>query len=217
MKKILVIAVLAGITIVWAESTTATYFSAGFSLPTIDQLNARLKNFDYSELDKQLVSYGFGFYGEVGKGVIIGFEWSRSRSGEKTSTDGTVSEKLENSMWFINIGGMVLNLPMLRVFPYVGVGAGTMTLILKDISLPSFDEIISGPAGVTRLETGGLLVNPSVAVEFKLGTHYILGVHGGYVYDPSPGDWKIEDTQISDGPDAGITGPWANIVFGLGN
>jgi len=53
-------------------------------------------------------------------------------------------------------------------------------------------------------------------VEFKIVGRYILGIHGGFVFDPSTGDWKVEGTEISGGPDDGLTGPWANLVFGLG-
>jgi len=215
MRKILLgIAIV--LTAVFAQETNATYVMLGLGQPQIDSLNARLQSFNYSAFEKQLISYGFGFYSTVGGKFLMGFEWSCAKSKEITSKDGSVKEKLENSAWFINIGGMAINTGVLRIFPYLGLGQGKLVLTLKEVSLPSFDDIISGPAGVTKLETGGFLLNPALGVEFKIGGRYILGIHGGFVFDPSTGDWKVEGSAISGGPDDGLTGPWANLVFGLG-
>lgn len=216
--KILFVTILLFITAAWSqENINSTYGFVGFSQPQIDSLNHRLSSFNYSQFEKEFLCWGVGFYSSVGKSVLMGFEWQKSSGKEKTSADGTVEQKLESTSWFVNLGIMALNTGIIRVFPYIGIGDGTMTLTLKDVNLPSFDDIISGDFGETKIKTGGILIKPALGVEVKTSAHFVIGVHAGYVFDPQVGDWKVEDTEIANGPKSGLTSPYVYLTLGLGN
>ncbi|MCD6594601.1 hypothetical protein J7L68_02890 [bacterium] len=217
MKKIGAIAVIIVLSaIVFAAGSNGVYFLFGTTMPQLDKLNTRLGNYNYTEISNRLVSYGAGFHGTIKDHLLFGFEWSTMSGKEIKSTDGTIKENLSASEWFIDIGYVIVSVAHFNVYPFLGVGAGTMTLTLSEINNLSFDEILDGPTGITRLSTGGFLLNPSLGMDYSLG-NFLIGVRGGYTFDPFVGTWKIEDSKVSNGPETSLIGPYVNIMLGFGN
>ena len=43
-----------------------------------------------------------------------------------------------------------------------------------------------------------------------------FGLRIGYTFSPIKGDWKLEDNDVSGGPDIGVTGPYLKLMIGGG-
>ena len=202
--------------VAFASGSNGLYFLLGTTMPQLDELNGRLADYNYTELSNRLVSYGVGFHGTIKKHLLLGFEWSTMSGKEVKSSDGTIKENLCASVWFVDIGYTIVSVANFSIYPFLGVGKGDMTLTLSEINNLSFDEILEGPTGITRLSTGGFLVNPSIGIDYSLGGNFLIGLRGGYTFDPFVGNWKIEDSKISDGPETSLIGPYINIMLGFG-
>ncbi len=200
----------------YAEESGGVYFLMGAAMPTIENLNSRLDSYGYAEIPNQFISYGFGVHFTVKERVLLGFEWATMSSKEKTSDDGTVKEYITSSSWFVDLGYIIVSVAGFNVYPYVGIGSGEMILTLSEVEVPAFDNILEGPTGITRLSTGGFLLNPSLGLEYNFN-NIKVGLRGGYTFDPFVGKWKIEDSEVSGGPDEGMTGPYVNILLGFGS
>ena len=198
-----------------ADGSKGAYFMVGMDMPVISELNTMLTDNEYPELKNQLISYGFGVHVPVKERIMLGFEWHWLYGKEVTNNDESVKSSLSTNYWFFNLGYYVVSVANLNVYPFIGVGNGEMTLTMVDVVVPNFDEILDEPSGVTRLSTGGFLLNPSLGVDYTF-RNLIIGIRGGYIFDPFTGDWKMEDADVSGGPDEGITGPFARIILGFG-
>jgi len=198
-----------------AEGTNGMYFIFGGDMPEINDLNTMLKSNGYSELANQLISYGFGFHVTAKGGFMVGMEMHWLYGKEVTSNGGNLKSNLSSSYWFVNLGYSILSIGGANIYPYAGLGSGSTILTISNAEVPSFEEILDNPTGVTKLSTGGFLVNGGLCVEYSVN-NLILGLRGGYIYDPYIGDWEIEEAEVSGGPDTGINGPYVRLMLGFG-
>ena len=44
----------------------------------------------------------------------------------------------------------------------------------------------------------------------------VFGIRAGYSLSPIKGDWKMDEIEISNAPNTGITGPFVRLIFGGG-
>lgn len=198
------------------------YFMIGACILDLGDLNTRLVDNGYTEMSDNIFSMGGGGHAIINR-IIIGGEGQALIGNKETSA--TYKTSLGGGYGFFNLGYIVYSNSSLRIYPLLGIGGGGISLgISEQGTAPTFDEVLEDPKRNADLFTGGLLLNLAVGAEYFLKTGaddkgnrgWIFGIRTGYTLTPVQGDWHMEMTEVSGGPDLGITGPYLRIMIGGG-
>lgn len=197
------------------------YFMFGWNLLDIEELNSKLENKGYSALSDNFISFGGGGHGIINK-LIIGGEGHGLIGQEVTS--GNYKSSLSVGYGFFNLGYIIISAGNLKVYPLLGLGGGGMSLRIIEKTPLSFDELLDNPKRMAELSTGGFLLNLSLGTDYLLnlesdaegGGGLLVGLRFGYTFTPLKGDWKMDEVDISDAPQLGITGPYIRLIIGGG-
>ena len=199
------------------------YSMFGRSTIDIKDLNARLESKGFSPMSDQFFSVGGGGHAIVNSRWIIGGEGQALLGDEVIS--GNYKNSLNISYAFFNLGYIVYSIKGLSVYPLLGIGAGGMNLkIAEKVTALTLDEVLADPERGVELSTGGLLLNLAVGIDYLLALGkdekerggFLLGFRAGYTLSPFKGSWTLDEIEISDAPELGITGPYLSIIFGGG-
>ena len=201
------------------------YCMMGWSMLDIDELNALLKSKDYKEFSNNFFSIGGGGHGIVNK-LIIGGQGGTFIGGEETITlnGGTSKTTLIGGYGLFDIGYLVYSKKGLNVYPLLGLGGGGLTFKVAEVSTPSFEDLLENPKRNVELNYGGFLVNVSLGVDYLIkfaedetgAGGLIIGFQAGYMLAPFTHDWKMDENDVTGGPDIGFNGPYVKIMFGGG-
>lgn len=195
-------------------------FMFGVDLFDLEELNNKLEENDFEELDNMMPFFGGGGYGLAGGKVVIGGE-----GGGSFQSIGGENKKASISAGygFFDLGYVVFSKANLKVFPVFGLGGGGISLKIYEIGkMPNFDEILDEPGREVTLSTGGFMTHASIGMDYLLAMGkdkegqggLLVGLRAGYVYSPMKADWKIEDNDVLGGPDVRPNGFYFHIVFG---
>ncbi|MBC8179914.1 hypothetical protein H8E88_02210 [candidate division KSB1 bacterium] len=201
------------------------YSIMGLSVLNIDDLNSRLKSAGYPEFSNNFFSIGGGGHGIINK-LIIGGQGGALLVGEETTKLGKdiFNSTLVGGYGFFDIGYIALSKKGFNIYPMLGVGFGGLTFKIAEDSSPKFDNLLSDPQRSVELNYGGLLLNVSLGVDYlikfaedKTGTGgLIVGLQAGYMLAPFTHDWKMDENDVTGGPDIGFNGPYIKFLFGGG-
>ena len=205
------------------EGVGMGYSMFGTSTLDIDALNSRLKSKGYSGISDGFFSVGGGGHAIINNKVIIGGE------GHTLLGDKVTIEKYESSVTvgygFFNLGYILYSLNQLRLYPLLGIGGGVMNLKIREkpVSL-SFDDVLDDPEKSVELSTSGFLMSFAVGMDYLLllgGDEsgrggLVFGFRAGYTLSPFKSGWQLDEKEISDAPEMGITGPFIRMTFGGG-
>jgi hypothetical protein len=199
------------------------YSMFGSSTINIKDLNARLENKGYPSLSDKFFCVGGGGHTIISNKFIIGGEGYTLLGEEVTS--GNYKNSMNITCVFLDLGYIVYKVADLRVYPLLGIGAGSMNLkITEDVTSLSLDDVLDNPNRGVELTTGGFLLNFALGIDYllKLGEDeksragVILGIRAGYMLSPAKNSWVMDDIDISGAPEIGITGPYFQLMFGGG-
>ncbi len=201
------------------------YCMMGWSTLDLDELNVRLKSKGYTEFSNNFFSIGGGGHGIINK-LIIGGQGGTLIGGEETVNlnGGTLKTSVIGGYGLFDVGYLVYSKKGLNVYPMLGMGGGGLTFTIKEISTPSFEDLLENPKRKVELIYGGFLVNVSLGVDYLIkfaedekGTGgLIVGFKAGYMLAPFTHDWKMDENDVTGGPDIGFNGPYVKIMFGGG-
>ncbi len=198
------------------------YFMFGGNAFDLEPLNSRLAEKGYSAFSDELYSLGGGGHIVIGD-FIIGGQGHGLFARETSSGDFKLS--LNAGYGTFDIGYILFSPGHFKVYPMIGVGYGGMQLkIVERRPSSPFDDVLEDPRRNVELRTGSLIL------DFSLGTAYtidfsddedseggfILGVQAGYTLYPFKGTWKMDELDVTDGPELGITGPYVHVMLGFG-
>lgn len=217
---------------------SSVFVSTGTLLMDVSRLNPHFERLDldpanrpgYFTLSNDGYAVGFGGYGVVLDRLMLGGEWNSADLGEEASPSGKTNQ-ITTQYVLGTIGYAAWTSWHVNVIPFVGIGRGTLDLILRNrdggptVSTtqdPTIDEIIASP-GTRSVVTGSyFLVQPGVAVDVLLlrQTTSQLGVTLGLRFasaiSPNRTTWKYLGRTVFGGPDVGPTGGVVRILAGIG-
>lgn len=205
------------------EEAGMGYSMLGMSIIDIKDLNARLESKGYSEISDNFFSVGGGGHGIINNRLIIGGE-GHALLGEEV-TSGNYKNSITIGYGFFNLGYVVYSIKDLRVYPLLGLGGGGMNFkIAEKVTSLSFDDVLDNPKRSVELSTGGFLLNLAFGLDYLLKlaedekgkAGLILGLRAGYTFSPFKGGWQMDEIEISDAPEIGITGPYIRLMIGGG-
>lgn len=203
------------------EAKNTIYASFGNSIINIKNLNSRLENLGYSKMPDNFISIGGGSHA-ISDGLVIGGEGYRIDGKKIKSKDYETSISIFYGFFYL--GNSLYSTENLVLYPSIGIGAGRFSLKILEKGSLSFDEVLKGPRRSTRLSAGGLLINPSLELDYFLSLRkteksrlgIMIGVRAGYIFAPVKGNWSMESMEILEGPKTGISGPYIRFIIGSG-
>ena len=193
----------------------------GMNLFDLKELNDKLTDKGFEELDNMMPFLGGGGYGLVGN-VVIGGEGGGAFQSVSSTTQ---KANLGAGYGFFDLGYLVFSKANLKVFPVVGFGGGGVSLkVYETDGAPTFDEILDAPGREVTVSTGGFMAHASIGIDYLLVMGegedkegkggLLVGLRAGYVYSPMKAEWKMEDMDVLKGPDVRPNGFYFHIVFG---
>ena len=213
----------------WAKETTnprpiaggTGYLAIGAVALDLGGLNGAMARSGYSAFSRSFSTLGGGGHAVIDR-LVLGGECHSllAKSGGSSSTGASLS----GGFGFFDIGWVVYAGRGLRVFPLVGLGAGSLRLDITGRSAASFGEVVADPKRSARLQTSGFLLNLALAVEkwfAKPGQRgsqgFFVGVRAGYELAPAPSGWELDRMEIEGGPKLNLGGPYLRLVVGAGS
>lgn len=204
------------------EGSGMGYFMIGFQNSDIDAIGSRLEDNGYPSLSDRFLTLGGGGQGMINK-LLIGGE-GHALIGEST-TQNHVKTQISGGFGLFNIGYAAVATKQMRLYPMLGLGGGGLSLSLLDKSeVPTFDQVLKNPKRGAQLSTAGFLLSLSLGADYLFIMEenadgiggLIFGVRLGYMFAPVKGDWLLDDVEISEGPEIGVTGPFIRLAIGGG-
>lgn len=184
----------------------------------------------FSALSNDAYAIGLGGYFPVSR-VLFGFEAYYADLGYETSPAGKTNDG-EMAYAMAMVGLPVYTSWRFTVFPYLGLGAGTMRVTLKNrdggptVSLaksPTFDEIVLNPGTDSQVLGNYIMVQPGFGVDYlvlkddnssRLGL--TVGIRFGSAITPNRTQWKYRGHEVFGGPTFQPSGTTLRILVGIG-
>jgi len=199
------------------------YFMSGYQGFNLGEMNTRLKDYGYPEVENGSVTIGGGGHYLL-KNWLLGGEGFGLLGGSVENSDYRVVHA--GGYGFLNVGYLAYRSPSFMLYPVLGIGGGNLTLYLKDKNLftESFDTMLENPGRESIIATGGFLLKFSLMANYifagvKENEHsggFVLGVKTGYIYNVSGDNWSLSGSNLNGAPKAGMSGPYVSIVIGGG-
>ena len=219
---------------------SAFYGNVGTMLFDVSKLNARFERPDlklltpprstgFLAISNDAVGYGFGGYGPIGR-LLLGGEFQYGDVGEEASPNGRTN-RLESTYVMATAGYALFNGWKFTLYPYLGIGAGQVSLSLKSrdggptvssTSNPTFDEVILSPGQSSTMKGSYILVQPGVGFDYLLLRNQkdrfgiTLGMRFSTNLSPNRTTWKYQGRDVYGGPDVGPVGTSFRLIFGIG-
>ena len=197
------------------------YFMIGGNMAHLGDLNSELKDAGYPSFEEDFFTLGVGGFFVIKK-VILGGEGFVFLPRDASNEDYTV--ELSGSYGVFNIGYMAFSKWGLDVYPLLGIGGYGFTLEIYERGSHSFDDILDDPRRGAYMTTGGFTLLPALGVDYlfdlssseKSAGGIVVGLRAGYAYSPVEGDWRFGESDVSNAPAVGLTGPFVFLTIGAG-
>jgi len=219
---------------------SSLYLTTGTLLMDVSRLNVRFSRPDllllvppqrtgFEAISSDGYSIGIGGSAPVGR-VLLGGEWHYSDLGEESST-AAKTNRLETTYAMATVGYAAWTGWRFTLFPFLGVGAGSLTLTLRSRSTvtppslpldPTFDEIVLGGADESRITGTYVMVQPGVGFDYlalrsnEQHVGIVLGVRFSSAITPNRTTWKYAGRSVFGAPDTAPKGAMLRLVFGIG-
>lgn len=198
------------------------YLMLGNNSLDLDTLNSSLAAKGYSTLDKNFVMFGVGGHAVMDNWVVGGEAHGMNQ--QKTSS-GAYNLYVSGGYFLVNAGYVVRRSDSYLIYPMVGLGLGTLTLNIQSATSPTFDQALANPKSGTQLTHTSAVFNLALAADgmspvYHAGdnTHmpFTFGFRAGYLFSTPIGGWQSLEGNASGGPTFSFTGPYLQVIMGLG-
>ncbi|HVZ49821.1 MAG TPA: hypothetical protein VG916_13630 [Gemmatimonadaceae bacterium] len=213
------------------------YLETGTLLMDVSKLNPHFERLDldakdrpgYFTISNDAYAVGAGGYGIVMNRVGLGAEFASADIGSESSPSGKTNA-LTTSYWMGTVGYAMFTSWRLNIMPFVGIGAGTARLTLRDrnggaspsAQDPAFDDIIAAPGEQSTMTGSYTMVQPGLAIDYiVLPTNsttmgVTFGLRLASAISPNRTTWKYGGQTVFGGPDLGPTGGVIRVLVGFG-
>ena len=191
--------------------------------PDFTTLNNAFQTAHYDSINFSGAIYtqGGGVYAVSNKVLLGGFGFK----GSIVNESDRISIKSEFSGGFFELGIPVFKSRLINIYPLLGIGASNVKLKLRTIQKDeTFQNVLSNPARLSTIKTGGLSIEPAVIFQFciKGKNAQTIGIliKISYLYLPKKADWVFGDgAEVLGGPDfrPGGLAVTSGIFFGGGS
>lgn len=186
--------------------------TVGYQAVDIEALNDRLGARDLPRFSDDYLTVGVTADLRLGS-VLVGAELEGLAKHDEPTAD--FDRTLAGGRAVLNLGWIARPTDRIRVFPYGGVGAGSLRLESVQQAPVQFDDLLEDPGPGAKIVTTEVLLQAGVGADFHLGS-FTVGARGGYSFAPASPEWRWEDVEILNGPDVGIEGFFLKASVGLG-
>jgi len=196
------------------------YLTAGVDWIDVTGLNDTLGTLNSTEFSPYGIGVGFGwdmvYDWVITGGQVSGLFWDIAES-DNRRTILWGGRALFNSGLQLTSGSQ----SNVLFYPLVGVGAGMTCLSIGPARVP-FRQALATPERRLHVTQFSFLLHGALGLDYMMPTwrgftNTVIGVRGGYIYDPLKGDnWYRSGTTITGGPDIQMTGPYIHIILGKG-
>lgn len=202
------------------QAEGAGYFAIGTNITELGPLNDRLSNAGYPTFSSEMLSIGGGGFGVAAERLLLGGEGyglitsDAGYQGRNVSVDGGYG--------LFTLGYLLRPHENLRVFPQVGLGGGGLSVEIGSTGVDDFDDVLDDPNRSATLEQGSLLLSLGAGVNYQFhppgeSGGLRVGLRAGYVLSPYTSSWQIDESTLSNGPDASLAGPFVRLTIGGGD
>jgi len=200
------------------------YFMIGWSALDLQRLNDALAPSGYPHFSEDFLSLGGGGHAILGWLVIGGQGHAYiSQEHDAALTGGNYRTSVSAGSGFIDLGFVLWSREDFLLTPLVGLGGGGLTLDIRELSSPTFSDVLTQPGRRSTLNTGGFLVDLGFSLNWIVnrghGPHHggpSIGLRAGWVLSPIDGHWQLHEQDVAGGPELGIDGPYVRFMIGGG-
>jgi hypothetical protein len=189
--------------------------SVGAGWADLKDLNSRLSGLGLSEFRPYGLSLGLEHQTAIGRmmmgGQLKGLFFKDRLTGN-TKTSFMAGEILLHS------GFNVINTEHVNLYPYLGLGAGLMNLVVGDKNTP-FDTALVRPNTNLNIHQGRFLIDLGVGFDLLGGKNPsrlgLLGLRAGYTFDPTKADrWMRDGLFVTSAPKPALSGAYVLLTLG---
>ncbi len=199
----------------------AAYIMLGGHRANFDALNGFLAPRAYPTVSENYFTFGFGGHLIHGK-FLLGAEIHKFlKKGSRSNLE--FSNFADAQLYLLNFGYLAYAKKGFMLYPLAGVGLGRLKITVYENNVDSFVDIGS-------LQRGSISNSSSIVVNLGMGMDYffkydtkkkgnnsiMVGIRAGYIISAHKNHWKVNYTQVADGPTSGLTGPYFRVVIGMG-
>lgn len=118
----------------------------------------------------------------------------------------------------LHSGFNVINTEHVNLYPYLGLGAGMMNLVVGDKNTP-FDTALARPNTNLNIHQGRFLIDLGVGFDLLGGKNPsrpgLVGLRAGYTFDPTKTDrWMRDGLFVTNAPKPTMNGAYVMLTFG---
>lgn len=199
----------------------AGYLILGARNMNLTNLNHYLTGSGHPAVQNSTFTLGLGGH-VVHNKTVVGIEIVRTRENPDTGS-GAFNTSARAAHTALNIGRLIFSNKGTMAYPYIGIGAGTLTMRITENNIDSFEDITDYQKG-SQAKRNNVLVNIGFATDYfykyrekkKGQNNLFIGIRVGWLVSPFRSKWRVNNIAVDDGPNSGITGPYIRITVGLG-
>lgn len=203
------------------KRVNAAYVIGGGNMVNLNTLNRYLEKGDFPNAEKTYLCFGLGGH-VIHNKFVLGLVFQRFLP-RKQETEKEFTTATSGKYTVLNMGYLMHSKKGLMIYPLAGIGFGELRLRITENNIQSFGDIDSLQRG-TDSKTRSILVNLGAGADYffnfdkkkKGKNNLMVGVRAGWLISAIKFDWRVNYAQVTDGPAAGLTGPYFHVVIGLG-
>lgn len=202
------------------SSKTFYYLLTGGAMIDNDALNERFNANGIGEFSRYAGAIGFGSIHRFRRYVSV-YEFE-SLLWKKNRADNLVG--MLNAGRFTSLHGIqIVDKPWFSLYPLAGIGAGFTSIKAWPEEIPFDGALTDGAASATR----SALIQATFLLDVGFGAHFsksmsygksgsaMVGIRAGYIFDPVKSNrWYRDRSEVRDGPDGNLSGPYVRIILG---
>lgn len=198
------------------------YLMLGNNALDIDALNRSLTANGYSPLEKNFVMLGVGGHAVMDDWIVGGeLHWINPQK----IASGAYNLHVTGGYLMMNAGYVIRRSDSYLIYPTAGIGLGTFGLGIQSATPQTFGQTLADPKSGTQLTYTSAIFNLALAAdgfapltEAGNGTHipFTFGFRAGYLFSTPINGWQSTEGDVSGGPTLLFTGPYLQVIIGLG-
>lgn len=194
----------------------------GWAALDLQPLNDALASSGYPRFSEDFLSLGGGGHALLGRFVLGGQGHGYLSQGHDAAFPaGNYRTEVTAGTGFFDFGFVLWSRGGATLSPLVGLGGGGIQVDIRELSAPSFSEVLAQPGRRSTVRTGGFLLDLSASIDWILsrGEGFggpLVGARLGWVLTPFHGHWQLHGQDVAGGPELGLTGPYVRFMIGGG-
>jgi hypothetical protein len=213
MKKALLLLMLVGVAVCFADDRGFGGFVLSYTMPDLSELSSEFSDHGLPAIDDEIITYGAGAWGGERNLMmgVWGFWGGKKFDSDRGSVDLNYGGVFLEPGYFINI------FRGFGIMPSASLGMTRVRLRLREIlSDVDFDSLLVDPARTSLVKYRTFTVAPALTILIPI-EFIAIQIKGGYMWSPINGKWKVEDgSQILNSPEIDPSGLFASagLLFG---